>query len=109
MSQIEEDGYYVVKRLLTAEEVDACKKEIKEIVYKWYENFERTGVEGNDWEEPVNLMPAIKEGKRPMPEDKELSVRRLFRMAVTNEFFNKLCRHPKVCIPETNVRMRSLH
>ena len=63
--QIEEDGYYVVKRLLTAEEVDACKKEIKEIVYKWYENFERTGVEGNDWEEPVNRMPAIKEGEAP--------------------------------------------
>lgn len=98
MSQIEDEGYYVVRGILTAQEVDACKKEIKEIVYKWYENFERTGVEGNDWEEPVNRMPAIKEGKRPMPEDKEMSIRRLFRMAVTNEFFKKLCKHPKVCI-----------
>lgn len=97
MSQIEDEGYYVVKGLLSAGEIEECKKEIKEIVYKWYEKFERTGVEGNDWEEPVNRLPAIKDGTRLMTEDKEMSVRRLFRMAVTNEFFNKLCRHPKVC------------
>lgn len=96
MSKIEDEGYYVVNGLLTAEEVDACKQEIKSIVYKWYEEFERTGIEGNDWEEPVNRMPAIKDGTRPMPEDKEMSVRRLFRMAVTNEFFKELCKHPKV-------------
>ena len=92
MSKIEEEGYYVVKGLLTAEEVKVCKKEIKEIM--WYEKFERTGVEGKDWEEPVNRMPAINNDSRLMSEDKELSVRPLL-IDVNNEFFYKLCRHPK--------------
>ena len=95
-AQIQEEGYCIVKGLLTAEEVNECKKEIKNIIEKWYETFEQNGFEGNDWEELCNRLPAIKDGTQPMPSDKEMSIRRLFRMAVHTEYFRKLAQHPKV-------------
>ncbi|XP_065890505.1 phytanoyl-CoA dioxygenase domain-containing protein 1-like [Dysidea avara] len=96
-AQIEQEGYCIVKGLLTVEEVNECKKEIRNIIEKWYETFERNGfAEGNDWEEICNRLPSIKDGSRPMPSDKEMSIRRLFRMAVHTEYFRKLAQHPKI-------------
>lgn len=96
-TQIEQEGYCVVKGLLTVEEVNECKKEIRNIIEKWYETYEQNGSkEGNDWEELCNRLPSIKDGTQPMPSDKEKSIRRLFRMAVHTDYFRKLAQHPKV-------------
>lgn len=91
----EENGYFVVRGLLTAEEVDKVNTEVSAIVRDWLEKLRRTGEEGNDWEEIANRDPAWKSGKWE-PEDPELGIRRLYRMTPHSQFFADLARHHKV-------------
>lgn len=87
-------GYFVVRGLITRDEVEQIRAEISALVKKWYEEYLRKGEDGNDWEEIVNRMPAWKEG-RVTPQDPEMGIRRLFRMAVHNELFARMARHEK--------------
>ena len=52
-------------------------------------------MEGSDWEEIVNRLPSWKEG-HVEPSSPELGIRRLFRMAVHNQLFAAMARHPRV-------------
>ena len=88
-------GYFVVRGLLSTEEVEEIKAEASAIIKAWLEKLQRTGAEENDWDEIANRLPSIKEGQS-MPEDSELSIRRLFRMAVHNDLFARMAKHEKV-------------
>lgn len=41
-------------------------------------------------------LPAIENGEQPVPRDRELAIRKLFRMAVYGEYFSQLACHPKI-------------
>ena len=110
-------GYFVVRGLLTNQEVEETKREISKIVSGWYERqTQSNGEEGLDWEEIANRLdpqsllslqylplshlsysrlPEVKEGT-VTPSDPELAIRRLFRMSVHNKYFSDLCRHHKI-------------
>lgn len=48
-------GYFVVRGLLTKEEIKSTITEISDIVSEWWKRFENTdGSEGEDWEEIAN-------------------------------------------------------
>lgn len=94
---IEKHGYLVVRGLISQTQVEETRAEISSIVRDWYAEFQRTGrSDGKDWEEIVNRMPAWKNGEME-PSEPELGIRRLFRVAVKNEYFANLARHEKVC------------
>jgi len=94
---IEKHGYLVTRGLISQTEVEKTRAEISSIVRDWYAEFQRTGrSDGKDWEEIVNRMPAWKNGETE-PSEPELGIRRLFRVAVENEYFANLARHEKVC------------
>lgn len=94
---LDKHGYFVVRNVVTQEEVAEILASISDIIAKWLEKYRQTGVEGNDWEEVVNRRPAWKDGTwEPSPGEEELGVRRLFRMAVHHEFFARMARHEKV-------------
>ena len=86
--------------LLTAEEVESVRAEISSLVSNWYAKFVKTGVDGNDWEEVANRKPSWKEGRwRPAsdsPTDIELGFRRLYRVTLQSQFFDRLSKHEKV-------------
>ncbi len=91
----EENGYFVVRGLISAEEVGKINAEISSIVRDWLEKLRRTGEDGNDWEEIANRDPAWKSGEW-QPEDPELGIRRLYRMTPHSQLFADMARHPKV-------------
>ena len=88
-------GYVVVRGLLSTEEVEQIKAEASAIIRDWLGKLQRTGTEEDDWDEIANRLPSIKEGQS-MPEDPELAIRRLFRMAVHNDLFARMAKHEKV-------------
>ena len=90
-----ENGYFVVRGLFSPEEVEQNKAEISSVVREWYEEFQKTKEDGKDWESIANRLPAWKEG-RMVPENPELGIRRLYRMALRNQLFARMCRHEKV-------------
>ena len=52
---LQSHGYFVVRGLLTQEEIERTITEISDIVSEWWKNFESTdGSEGDDWEEIAN-------------------------------------------------------
>ena len=80
-SLLEEHGYFVVRGLFSADEVKQVCAGISSVCNEWYENYARTGEEGNDWEEIANRRPAWMEGSwSPEPGQEELGFRRLFRV-----------------------------
>ncbi len=92
---LEEHGYFVVRGLITAEEVGGINTEISTIVRDWLEKLRRTGREGNDWDEIANRDPAWKSGEWE-PKEPELGIRRLYRMTPHSQLFADMARHPKV-------------
>ena len=96
-SLLEEHGYFVVRGLLSADEVKQVCGAITSVCSEWYDNYVRTGEEGNDWEEIANRRPAWKEGRwTPEPGQEELGFRRLFRVCAEKEFFARMTRHERV-------------
>ncbi len=94
---LNEDGYFVVRGFLSLEEVDEVRQAITNIYQKWYDNFEKTGKEGPDWEEVANRRPAWKNGSwTPEPGQEEYGFRRLYRMTQFEPFFFQHCGHQKV-------------
>lgn len=94
---LNQQGYFVVRGLLSSQEVEECRQAISDVCKKWYANFAETGKEGPDWEEVANRRPAWKNGTwEPEPGQEEMGFRRLYRMTHYEEFFVKMCRHPKV-------------
>ena len=83
--QFAEEGYFTIEGLLTAAEVEAVHEEIARIVARY----------PDCPEELVQLEPSVRSGENT-PEDVELGVRKLFRMAKHNEFFRTLAFHPKM-------------
>ncbi len=76
------------------------KSEISAIVTKWYTQWLKTGIDGNDWETTANRKPAWKEGRwQPAsdePADIELGFRRLYRMTLESQLFDRMAKHEKV-------------
>ena len=96
-SLLDEHGYFVVRGLFSADEVKQVCDAISSVCTEWYENYVKTGEEGNDWEEIANRRPAWKEGTwTPEPGQEELGFRRLFRVCAEKEFFARMCRHERV-------------
>lgn len=93
---LDENGYFVVRGLFSQEEVEQGKVEISSIIREWYAEFQKSGEDGKDWEEIVNRLPAWKEGQI-QPVNPELGIRKLYRMTVKNQVFERMCRHDKVC------------
>ena len=97
---LEEHGYFVVRGLFSADEVEQVRSNISSVCSEWYENWVKTGKEGNDWEEIANRRPAWKDGEwQPEPGQEELGFRRLFRVCAEKEFFARMSRHEKVHLP----------
>lgn len=92
----------MLRGILSAEEVQSIKEEISAVVSQWYANWNKTGVEGKDWEEVANRKPAWKEGRwtpaSSSEDDVELGFRRLYRLTVENKFFDRLSKHEKVTV-----------
>ena len=104
---LDKNGYFVIRNLITQEEVVEVLAEISSIIAKWLEKYRQSGEEGNDWEEVVNRRPAWKNGTwQPTPGEEELGIRRLFRMAVHDEFFARMARHEKVCLESSKLFVR---
>lgn len=94
---LEENGYFVIRGLLSSDEVGQVCSEITSICKDWYDNYVKTGKEGADWEEVANRRPAWKDGTwQPEPGQEELGFRRLFRVCVEREFFARMAGHEKV-------------
>ena len=85
LEQYREQGYFTVKGLFTAEEVEGVREEIPKIVARY----------PDVPEELVQIEPAVASGEKK-PESFELGVRKLSRMARHNEFFRNLAFHPKM-------------
>ena len=52
---LQKHGYFIVRGLLTQDEIKSTKAEISDIVSEWWKRFESTdGSEGDDWEEIAN-------------------------------------------------------
>ena len=52
---LQKHGYFVVRGLLTQDEIERTITEISDIVSEWWKKFESTdGSEGDDWEEIAN-------------------------------------------------------
>ena len=52
---LQKHGYFVVRGLLTQDEIESTITEISDIVSEWWKKFESTdGSEGDDWEEIAN-------------------------------------------------------
>ncbi len=92
--------FYLHRQLLTSEEVESIKSEISAIVAKWYTQWLETGMDGNDWETAANREPAWKEGRwqpaSDKPADIELGFRRLYRMTLESQLFDRIAKHEKV-------------
>lgn len=95
---LNQEGFFVVRGLLSNQEVEECRDAVSDICRKWYANYLKTGKEGKDWEEVANRRPAWKDGSwQPEPGQEELGFRRLYRMTQYEDFFVQMCRHREVC------------
>ena len=85
VEQYAKNGYFTVEGLLAGAEVEAVHEETARIVARY----------PDCPEELVQMEPSVRNGEN-RPEDVELGVRKLFRMAKHNEFFRNLAFHPKM-------------
>ncbi|MBI4551654.1 MAG: phytanoyl-CoA dioxygenase family protein [Candidatus Latescibacteria bacterium] len=85
VEQFRELGYFIIEEFFTMDEVEAVQREITRIVDQ------HPNLPG----EMVQMEPVVRRGER-VPETKELGVRKLFRMAVHNDFFRQLAFYPKM-------------
>jgi phytanoyl-CoA hydroxylase len=83
--QYREQGYFVVEDLFTPGEVERTREEITRIVDR----------HPDVPKEMVQMEPAVQRGD-VQPPTKELGVRKLFRMAVHNDYFRGLAFHPRM-------------
>jgi phytanoyl-CoA hydroxylase len=81
--QFREAGYFVVEGLFTTDEVEAVRREITAIVDR----------HPDVPPDLVQMEPAVQRGE-VVPASKELGVRKLFHMALYNDFFRRLAFHP---------------
>src|SRR5947209_1732958 len=84
-AQYREEGYFVLEEFFTLEDVERARVEITRIVDR-HPDVPR---------ELVQFEPAVQRGQ-VQPATKELGVRKLFRMAVHNDYFRELAFHPKM-------------
>ena len=63
LARYRSDGYLVYRGLLSSEEVADVRQNLLKIIDNWYDEFERTGFEAEDWESVVNRDPAVKSGE----------------------------------------------
>lgn len=80
----DEEGYFVVPTFFTAEEVEAIRCEISALVAA-YPDIPR---------ELLQMEPAVERGEFT-PANRELGVRKLFRMIKHSAFFRDLALHPR--------------
>ena len=85
LKQYEEQGYFTVEGMFTAEEVEGIRDEIPKIVARY----------PDVPTELVQIEPTVASGEKK-PESFELGVRKLSRMARHNGFFRNLAFHPKM-------------
>lgn len=85
LKQYEEQGYFTVEGLFTAQEVEGVRNEIPKIVARY----------PDVPTELVQIEPTVASGEKK-PESFELGVRKLSRMARHNEFFRNLAFLPKM-------------
>jgi len=85
MERYPDQGYVVVRQLISAEEIASVHREIAEIVER-RQDFP---------EELVQIEPLVRTGQRA-PESYELGVRKLFRVARHCEFFRRFAFHPRL-------------
>ncbi len=81
--QYREEGYFVAPGLLATAEVEAIRREISAIVDR----------HPDVPPDLIQMEPAVARGE-VTPASKELGVRKLFHMAVHNDFFRRLAFHP---------------
>ena len=48
------EGYMIARGILTIDEVETAKLQISGVVKQWFEKYDATGEEGDDWEEVAN-------------------------------------------------------
>ena len=84
-SAFDNDGYFILKGFLTADEVESIRREITAIVDRY----------PDVPEELVQIEPAARRGS-VKPDSVELGVRKLFRMTLHNELFRSLAHHPRM-------------
>lgn len=93
-----QEGYLVIRGLLSAKEVEAAKARLQGIVQCWPHDAPAS-VYNAERESPgvplVDIDPAVLEGSMPTPRARELAVRRVFRLAVHDRFFKDLASEPK--------------
>lgn len=95
----QENGYFIVRGVFSAEEVAQACSEITTICSEWYANYLKTGTEDETLNEIANRRPAWRDGSwRPAPGQEELGFRKLFRMTLHSEFFARMAKHDKVGI-----------
>ena len=98
LKQYQELGYFTVAGLLTPTEVSATCAEITRIAGRYPD----TPDELIQWE------PAVGDGTYTPPE-RELGIRKLFRVAKHNDFFRRLASHPRLLEIATAILGPSLH
>jgi hypothetical protein len=102
MDQFVREGFLVIRNFLVVREVDECIQRLQLILDNW-QSGERPGQD-----DPVNEAPStplvdmdmdFKCGRLPMPADSIDAIRRFFRMAVHDEFFEKFATSPQLLGP----------
>eukprot|EP00117_Sycon_ciliatum_P003150 scpid79806/ scgid8065/ Phytanoyl-CoA dioxygenase domain-containing protein 1 len=85
-------GFVVLRQLIGGDEADEVREEMHRIINEWYDRFEETGVEQEDWKSMVNREDRARNGELKINSkaDRYLSVRRLFRMAVHDTYFHDI-------------------
>jgi len=91
-ARFKEEGFFVVRNLLTLEEVEQVKKQLTELVKLWPDRLPE------DIKPMVDLDPKLTNGQTKFSslEETELKVRRFFRMSVHDEYFRNLALHPNM-------------
>jgi ectoine hydroxylase-related dioxygenase (phytanoyl-CoA dioxygenase family) len=97
LQTFQKNGYFVVRGLITQQEISQSLEAISDIVKRWFAKLKDGGEEGNDWDEVANRLPEL-QGQAIGDDDlaNELTIRRLFRMAIHEQYFTEFCRHPKI-------------
>ena len=54
LSLFQRNGYFVVRNFITAEEIEATKEAVSDIVRKWFLNLKEQNIDGKDWEQIAN-------------------------------------------------------
>eukprot|EP00117_Sycon_ciliatum_P015931 scpid86471/ scgid4284/ Phytanoyl-CoA dioxygenase, peroxisomal; Lupus nephritis-associated peptide 1; Phytanic acid oxidase; Phytanoyl-CoA alpha-hydroxylase len=95
LAEYKDNGYIVVRGLLTPNEVAETREEMRRMIDDWYDAFELNGKEGPAWKEVVQRDPAVQRGDL-IPESRYRAVRKLYRMTTTSSFFERQARHEKL-------------